>query len=333
MGLAFDESRERMRVVLGGRAMSGRERDDAADAAALLSGRASLVEAARFWLAGHPSASGKTLNALCAEFLLWMKSTKRKLRSRGPGGYRDESVRDAGRKLKRLCEEMGHMDVAEFSPAVFLAWVGESPGSALYHDNVRRMVQMLFSWATAEGGPLRGQVNAFAGMRALTGSPGVPVVWTPEQVAAWMGACEQPAAFALLFFAGLRPEEVVRLRPKDVGTEILIRAEVSKTGRARVVSIVDNCRRWLTAYPFKGVKASTMRNAREAACKALGVAWVSDVPRHCYATYGAALWGMDRAADELGHTSTAMLHRHYRGLVRNRREAAERYFAIRPQAR
>lgn len=63
----------------------------------------------------------------------------------------------------------------------------------------------------------------------------------------------------------------------------------------------------------------------------LCMGWPQDVARHSYATYCAALHGMDYAAEQLGHESTTMLHRHYRGLVRQRREVAERYFAIMPK--
>ena len=39
---------------------------------------------------------------------------------------------------------------------------------------------------------------------------------------------------------------------------------------------------------------------------------------------------MDYAAEQLGHGSTAMLHKHYKGLARNRQAAAARYFDIKP---
>ena len=156
-------------------------------------------------------------------------------------------------------------------------------------------------------------------------------MWKPEEAAGFLNVLESyQGAFALMFFAGIRPGEVLRLDPKDVGDEILIRKEVSKNGRARVVTVTPNLRDWLNVYPFEGTGKHPFRKAREAACAASGMAWVPDVPRHCFATYAAALWGMDRTAEELGHTSTVMLIRHYRGLVRNRREAARAYFRIRP---
>jgi type II secretory pathway component HofQ len=61
-----------------------------------------------------------------------------------------------------------------------------------------------------------------------------------------------------------------------------------------------------------------------------GMDWPKDIARHCFATYHAAAHGMDATAEQLGHGSTAMLHKHYKGLARNRATAAARYFAIQP---
>lgn len=141
---------------------------------------------------------------------------------------------------------------------------------------------------------------------------------------------------AILAFAGLRPEEAKRLRISDIGANyIRVASDTSKTHRARTVPITPNLRAWLNAYPIpaKGIRngLSISRFARHwyEVIAATGIEWTPDVLRHSYASYSYERTNDAAAtASALGHTSTDMLFRHYRGLVPP--TSGESYFSIRP---
>jgi integrase len=171
-----------------------------------------------------------------------------------------------------------------------------------------------------------------------------PAIYTPEVTERVLRYVEShrpdlAPSFAIAFFAGIRPEELRRITPDELdfdSGEIRIPAEVSKTHQERLVTMSDNLLAWLVRHPPEagkplGATAPAVMHFRKGMREALGVDTPKDIARHCFATYYCALHGMDATAEQLGHESTAMLHRHYKGLARNRASAAARYFAIGPK--
>jgi integrase len=81
-------------------------------------------------------------------------------------------------------------------------------------------------------------------------------------------------------------------------------------------------------YPYSD---SSLKRARKEVYKAVSIAPIQDGARHSFATYFYALNGLDSTLDQLGHRSPAMLHRHYKGLAKNRVKQAQKYFDIMPK--
>ncbi|SVC96106.1 uncharacterized protein METZ01_LOCUS348960 [marine metagenome] len=133
---------------------------------------------------------------------------------------------------------------------------------------------------------------------------------------------------ALGIFAGVRPEELMRLGWEDITTHgVSINGHKAKTRQRRLITISENLKGWLSLGG--DLPPKSRRRRLEALRQASGVPWGHDIMRHSFASYHLAYHGSpDRTAHELGHRDTQMLYRHYRQLVT--REAAKAFWAIRP---
>lgn len=139
---------------------------------------------------------------------------------------------------------------------------------------------------------------------------------------------------ALCLFAGLRPEECARLRPRNLSSEYVVLDEgLTKTHSARTVPIAPNLAAFLARCPLpKGGPAfyqsgSRLRAALRTVIEAAGITWSPDVMRHSYASYEyERTRDAATTASNLGHTTTNMLFKHYRGLVEPGTGSA--YFSI-----
>lgn len=149
------------------------------------------------------------------------------------------------------------------------------------------------------------------------------------------------AALALLFFAGVRPQELAsQEKPPMLWSQIdlaaktiRINSDQSKTHRPRVIEgLPPNIWTWLQAHkgePDKPVLPTQVRCATLAARRALGLPeWPKDIARHSFATYHVALEKQPGlTALILGHEgNTSMLYSHYRGLATEAQ--AREYFGI-----
>ena len=156
--------------------------------------------------------------------------------------------------------------------------------------------------------------------------------------AAVMEAPDLVAYNALGLFAGVRPYELPRLQWDDVDLaegHILIRAEVSKTGRRRIIDISPNLAAWLKPYKAVGtiVDQSNLRSRLRAVRRSAGISrWKQDVMRHSFASYWLAKHGDINALTlQMGHTTTTMLWKHYHKAAK--RADAEKFWKIAPPAR
>lgn len=162
-------------------------------------------------------------------------------------------------------------------------------------------------------------------------------------------APEYVPAVALLFFAGLRPAELVGKyenegralpgldwRSVDRDGQIVVEAQTVKTRQRRTVPMEKNLLAWIDAYAPGERKGPVVRNptawtkARNAIVEASGVALPKDVARHCYATYHFGKYA-DRARLEanMGHVQgSGVLEGNYKSMV-TAKEAA-RYWGLMP---
>jgi integrase len=142
---------------------------------------------------------------------------------------------------------------------------------------------------------------------------------------------------ALGAFAGIRGSELLRLEWSDINLSrkyIEIKAKKSKTASRRLIDIQDNLLAWLMTYEGQtgliwkeSIRMLYTKLGKLA--ESQGIEWVDNGLRHSFASYHLAKFGdANRLALQLGHTTTAMLFKHYREVVTP--DQAEEYWKIKP---
>lgn len=317
-------------VTGAGLTLSGAQVRDAAAALALLPPGVRLERVAEEWLAAHAGLDSLDPERLFADFLA---AKAQSLRPKTLQGY----ASDLRRFLRHLGADEGVYRVMTREEVEgFLSTLTPSA-----HNHALLSLGAAFSWAVKTGrlketaDPTRGLelVKLAAPKReVLTVEDGARVL----SIAEASGRGAYVAYLALGMFAGLRPEETLRLRPGDIGAEYITLSEgTTKTADARTVAIRPNLRVILDAYPVGplgvagGLTADRFRRLLRSTIEAGGVALPHDVLRHSFASYSYES-GRDAAATayELGHKGTQMLFKHYRGLVPP--GSGARWFALLP---
>ncbi len=169
--------------------------------------------------------------------------------------------------------------------------------------------------------------------------------YTAEQVHAIMRAVSKsyPEAvpfFAISFFAGTRPEEIIKLDWSAVSDDdqLCIPAEVNKTRTKRFSTITPTLKAWLDWHREQGGLGTgrifprsqmTLIRIRRKVAEIAGVQWIQDGARKTFASAHYKIHqDAAKTAYELGHRGTSMLHTHYNQNMR--REDAERFWSILP---
>jgi len=169
--------------------------------------------------------------------------------------------------------------------------------------------------------------------------------YTSEQVEALMRAVsenyfEAVPFFAISFFAGTRPEEIIKLDWTAVNDDgqLCIPAEVNKTRTKRFSTITPTLKAWLNCYKERGGDVTglifprsqmTLIRIRRKVAEIAGVRWIQDGARKTFASAHYKIHqDAAKTAYELGHRGTTMLHTHYNQNMR--REDAERFWGILP---
>lgn len=314
-----------------------------------LGGRVGIREAAKFWTVHNPSGGALTLGELCEKYLAAPRR----------GGSSPSHLHALQQRFRSLQETLGtDTPVASIMPdtlQTFLAVKGESQGWSPASFNAWcKTFKSLFAYADAK----HGTGNPAAGIELQAVKRHKIEYYSPEQAAALLHAAERvapdfAAALAILFFAGVRPTELIGQYGEegagellggltwnrvDVDGEITLDAEVTKTGQQRTVPISANLAAWLARYGKERGRVvpnpTAWKRARARIVAASGVEWGQDWARHSFATYHYALHrNRDALEAAMGHTQggSVVLERHYKGL--EKRKAAETFWAIKPQGR
>lgn len=214
--------------------------------------------------------------------------------------------------------------------------------SEVMRQHARRHLLAWLRWCADQGWLDAAAVEGITWRAARTDARAIPSLGAEEARGLLRALPEKwRAACALGLFAGIRPEELRRLRWADVdGARQIIRipATASKIREARVLrDLPGNLWAWVEAHPGErtgAVVPITMRNwlahLRKARLAAGVRNWGPDILRKSFASMGFHLpGGPTQAAEIMGHLRGLQVYlRHYRDL-RTAAEARE-YFGIRP---
>lgn len=365
---AFEKSNEAKNHGAQVLAFSNKQRNDAVSALNVLKPfNVNLKQAADFY-AQHNQVVDSTngTGELIEQYLGYQKQRQM------AGELRERSYEECKKHLGKLKGSiLGSLAVDTIAAADIDQWLDRQKFKATSRDNHRRYISGFFNWCLDKA---KVPANPVLRTRKIKKASHTPEIYAVKDVETIMAACTSFAThtprlgsrnppsprkvkvdgamvvpdkkalvpyMALAFFAGIRPNEITRLKWRDIDLalgEIHVNAVTSKTSMARIVHIAPNLGKWLASH--KGADSSlvfpypetVLRSWRRAIFKDLDVTYIQDGARHTFATYYLACNTVDDTIQELGHTDTKMLFKHYRGLAKNRKSQAKLYFGIEPCA-
>jgi len=328
---------ERMKVELANQGieafnLSREERIDARKAIDLMGGRASLVDAARYWSEAH-KAPGREI--LVAELLKEYLESKRKL------NRRPQTIYEIENKLGVYFRRGQITYLHEITRDQILDWLDEHTSTPVGRNKTRRLIHGFLNYALKSG---LIEINPAAAIENATVDDKLPEAYSVDETQRLLARSIEAypdivAHLAVGFFAGLRPSEIIKLNWSSVSFEngtILVRPETAKKRRTRHVEISDNLRVWLQPQSKEegplSPPDSTFRKWRNKLNKDTGITWIFDGLRHSFATYHLALHeDAAKTAHQLGHTQNVdLLYNNYRSLAT--KQDAERYWGLYPTA-
>jgi len=207
---------------------------------------------------------------------------------------------------------------------------------AFYHN----LLTIFFNFAVNQNWIVRNPVKPVARPKIPRKRPKIYAVEQVQQImdAAHHMAPETVPYFALIFFAGVRPETTEKMAWEYIDDKrVFVPMEINKTHHDYEVPMRPNLKAWLDLTPperRKGNLYSTCNNTRRCGAfkkvrKGLEVKWIKDGARHTFASCVCALEGTEKAVEQMGHQSPTMLYRHYRTLID--KEQAKAFFEIYPK--
>ncbi len=292
--------------------------EDALRARARLPDGVSLEDAARYYAEHHKAAASRT--SLAEAWAIFEPEARASVGPRTLAKYRNAATRLAAAFPGVYVGDLDSARIEDFL----------RPVTPTARNNLLAGLSVFFNFCVARGmadeSPLRTVRKA-----RIRKAP--PSIFTVDEARAILDTARKTAPatvpyFALCLFAGLRPEEAMRMRPANIlNGYVVLTAKETKTGDARTVPILPNLAAWLDAYPMTADRFSA--RAVKALRAAVGFPWKQDGARHSYASYlfertkdAAAV------AATMGHVGTEVFYRHYRALAAP--GTGEAYFSIRP---
>lgn len=265
----------------------------------------------------------------------------------------DRQLANLKDQLKRFAQSYGTRAVRDITAPEIDAWLSSLRSrrnphkkdvppllAPLSRNHYRASLHAFLSYAAA---PARGWIerNPLADSEPEKVNTGEPEAYTPEDAAAIMQTAldhkpELVPVLALGLFAGLRVSEAIDTElgklPAEGGE---FRAGAGRKTGARMAPFTETAAAWMAAQPRRSGKAWTQspRALVEHIQELFTLAKVEQIAngaRHSFITYRTAeTRDVARVADECGN-SVSTIKNHYRQLVTA--EAAQRFFAIRPEA-
>jgi integrase len=295
-----------------------------AEAFKILNGNA-IVEAAKFYLVRHKPIQPKAVVDVVAE-LMAVKESR---------GASARYVQDLRSRLDRFAGDF-KKDIGSVTLAEIQQWLDGLKLSTQTYVNFRRVLHLLFQFAVSRGYAFENPVADADRVKVRSGDT---EIFTPDEIARLLSAADAEflPVLAIGAFAGLRTAEIERLAWDDIdlaGRIIKIGASKAKTASRRIVPISDTLAAWLAPYAAERGDVwpdttATLLNRQRQTASAAGLKWKHNALRHSYASYRFAEIGdAGRVAGELGN-SAAVVHRHYRELVKQSDAVA--WFAVKPE--
>jgi integrase len=266
-----------------------------------------------------------TVNKLVDEFI----------ENRRAKGKSEIYIRDLTTRLRRFKSSMGDRITADITSGDVDQWIQSLNVGPQTQNNFRAVLSAMWTFAFRRG-------YAATNVIQLVDKTSVVRDYIPtfsvEQLARLLSAAspEYLPVLAIGAFAGVRPEEITKLRWEDLDFNertIRVNASAAKTRKKRFAEISDNLLAWLGPYAGRigSVAPPNLQKLRRATMKAAKIEkWPPDVLRHSFATAHYNFYkNPAHTALLLGHRDQNMLLTHYRDLMRP--SEAAKYWQIAPE--
>lgn len=251
-------------------------------------------------------------------------------------GRRLSHIRDLETRLRRFAGTFGNSIVAVLTAQEIDRWIQSLKVGPQSQNNFRTVLGAMWNFALRHG---YAAVNVIKDIeKASVDRDSIPT-FTVDQLARLLAAAplEYLPVLAIGAFAGVRPEEINRLRWEDIDFEegtIQVNASVAKTRKKRFAEIPANLAAWLRPYAGRvgPVGPPNLQKLRLATMAAADIKrWPQDVLRHSFASAHYAFHkNPAHTALLLGHSDQNMLLTHYRNLMKP--SEAGRYWKLAPNA-
>jgi integrase len=253
----------------------------------------------------------------------------------------DRYVGDLRARLNTIAEKFP-MSADMVTTQDLQMWFDKMDAAPRTVRNFRSTASTLFKFAEARGYIAKGK-NPVVGTEKIQSKNGKPIqIYSPEEIEKLLKieSVDMRVIIALQAFAGIRSQEILRLRWDDIKRErghIELAADKAKTASRRIVPIQPNLAEWLKGTGKKkglvftpsNLTAFDRRMNTEAFTPA-GVMRKDNALRHSFISYRvAALQNVAQVALEAGN-SPGMIFAHYRELVTP--DDAKKWFSIVPPA-
>ncbi len=232
----------------------------------------------------------------------------------------------AGKFAKKLAAEITATQVDQ--------WLRSLDVSPTTTNNFRRVLIVAFNFAKDRGYCTTNPVTKSAKAKEVENVVGILSV---EQTFSLLNSSPPPLVpyIALGAFAGLRLAELERMDWSEIDLQsglVQVTAAKAKSARRRFVKIQPNLAAWLSplAHSAGRILPKTYREQFDLARVQAGIKkWPQNGLRHSFASYHLANFNDAAAlALEMGHTSSNLVFKHYREIVKPK--DAARYWNIMP---
>jgi integrase len=297
----------------------------------------SLVDVVKFWEAHHPEGVSMPTPQEALDEYLEHKRNRR-------GRTLHQIKFDVGRLVTYLNEQSVQVRIADVTKATVETYLKTKfPKSVLQQKKVSGILRTFFKFCCGKYGLPKNPAEGIILDIAARDESEVEA-YTVQEVKKIMKAAinhelysSATPSFAIGFFAGLRPTEVLGLDWKDVcfrSNRIRVSPQTAKRRRSRLVDMSPNLVEWLRPYEQANgpvvTSFMTYRRAKEEIFKGAKVKPIADGFRHSFGTYHLALHeDANQTANQMGHRgNTDLVFSHYRKLVP--KEEGKAYFEITP---
>ena len=317
-------------------AFTNRQLGDAEEGFKILGGRASLAEAAKFYVAMKFPLGGQM--GTSAAVTRWLGEKRKEGLSKA---YVDK-IEDTFLALAKHFRGNVH----EITKEGLEAWISSrttasgAPLSNSSWNHYRSDVLTLFNWCMSKGWMAHNPAAQLSERKAV--KPEVGILTPPQALMLLRAAADQPgspylAFFVLSLYTGVRTAELERLNWSDVMLDdeprVFLKAGAAKDQESRCVDISPNAVEWLNLVPFRNGPILPNRGLgvdrdHIAALRKVVGQWPRNAGRHSFVSYRIRTAGEFVAAEDAGHESVRITRNRYKKQVTRR--AAEAWFALRP---